>query len=381
MIKKKILIISPVGAVGGRELEVGFIASTLSDLYDVKVISTGNYTRDSQVITFKGFSFTGVNALIFKQNFYIRIFIKLVSLFKQNQINSYSALSNAFVKKILNIKLKRINILKEEILKTDLVLFCAQLTSNYLVDVIPYAKNNNKPVLFRTTGFIDENKDFSYLKYIDLFIHHSKKNAERLDNNYPFKIIDQCSFNEDEFLKIPVLDRKVHNFMTVSRIDKNKNINVVINSFCKTKDPKDMLYVVGSGPDLERLKAVTKDERVVFTGFIPNDELQKIHKICECVIISFYKKESGPITAIEAMASGKVIISSKTGAMTERLKDEFSFWHDNDEVNLFNIINEVKKLEVEKVKRISKQTKDRYNSKYSKVNIANKYKECISFYI
>ena len=143
--------------------------------------------------------------------------------------------------------------------------------------------------------------------------------------------------------------------MTVSRIEKNKNIDVVINAFCKSEDLNDRLFVVGNGPDLNKIASQTKDERVIFTGFIANDELQKIYKICECFIVSYYKLEAGPLTAIEAMAAGKVIISSKTGAMTERLTDKFAFWHHNDEAHLFQKLREVKKLKIESVKEISER--------------------------
>ena len=48
------LIIGPIGDFGGRELEAGFIANSLSDNYDVEICSIGNITKNSQVYeTFK----------------------------------------------------------------------------------------------------------------------------------------------------------------------------------------------------------------------------------------------------------------------------------------------------------------------------------------
>jgi glycosyltransferase involved in cell wall biosynthesis len=381
MNRKKVLILSPVGDVGGRELEVGYLASIIAEKYDVKVISTTNYSKKSQVTSFKGFVFTSANELIFNKSIYVKIFIRILSFFKKSYAYDSSSLSNTFVKKRLNVELNKVKILKEEILKIDLVFICAQLKSNYVESIIPFAKENNKPIIFRTTGLIEENLDLSYFKFVDLFIHHSKKNAERLQKKYNYTIIDQCCFNEDKFLKIPILESKVNNFMTVSRIEKNKNIDVVINAFCKSEDLKDRLFVVGNGPDLNKIASQTKDERVIFTGFIANDELQKIYKICECFIVSYYKLEAGPLTAIEAMAAGKVIISSKTGAMTERLTDKFAFWHHNDEAHLFQKLREVKKLKIESVKEISERHRNRYISHYSKEIIRKKYIESISRYI
>ncbi|MEE9409084.1 MAG: glycosyltransferase [Polaribacter sp.] len=376
--KSKVLILSPIGDVGGRELEVGFIASILSEKYNVNVISTGNYTQNSQVKTFKGFSVTSLKYLIFDNNLLVRFLIKFISLFLKNISFDASSLSSPLLKKVLKVQKRKSIILNNEILKTDIVFICAQLSSNYIEEIILIAKKNKKTIIFRTTGNISKNLEPTYLKYVDLFIHHSLKNAKKLNKNYNFKVIDQCAFNEENFLKIPDLNTKVNNFMTVSRIEKNKNIDIVINAFIKSADINDKLYVVGNGPDLEKTIIETKDKRIIFTGFIHNNELQEIYKICQCFIISYYKLEAGPLTGIEAMAAGKIIISSKTGAMTERIIGEHVFWHNNTIDVLSEKINKVKMLNVNEVTEISKINRDRYISEYSKEKIRQKYLDAVS---
>ncbi|QNM86259.1 glycosyltransferase family 4 protein [Polaribacter pectinis] len=378
MLKPRVLILSPIGDVGGRELEVGFIASVLSSKYNVKVLSTGNYTHNSQVKAFKGFSVTSLKYKIFDSSLFVRVFIKLISHFKKSISYDASSLSAPLIKKILNVQKRKIKILNKEILKTDIVFISAQLSSNYIKDIILIAKINKKSIVFRTTGNITENIDFSYLKYVDVFIHHSLRNAQKLNRNYRYNIIDQCAFNEENFLKVPALNSKVNNFMTVSRIEKNKNIDVVINSFCKSEDINDKLYVVGNGPDLEDLKAKTKDKRVIFTGFIQNNELQEIYKNCQCFIVSYYQLEAGPLTAIEAMAAGKILISSKTGAMTERLTGKYAFWHDNTVKLLSEKIKEIKMFSKDEVAEISKFNRERYVSEYSIEIISKKYLDAVS---
>lgn len=379
--KNKILIIGPIGDFGGRELETGFIASVLSDRYDVQVVSTGNCSKKSQVNTFKGFLLTSLNDIIYNKSLIIRIFIKFLSYFKKSFSNSSADLSSPFLKKILNIEIKKAHILKQQIAKTDLVFICAQLSSNYLESIILKAKEYKKPIVFRTTGNISRNLKLDYLKFVNIFIHHSFINEKKLSVRYNYEIIDQCAFNEISFLKIPILNKKINNFMTVSRIEKNKNIEVVINAFVKNTDVNDRLYVVGIGKDLSRLVNNTKDKRVIFTGFIPNNELQKIYNICECFIVSYYELEAGPLTGIEAMAAGKVIISSRTGAMTERISDEYAFWHNNDVDNLYQKIKETKALSIDKVKVISEANRNSYSLDYSKNIIEQKYKKIVSNFI
>lgn len=371
--RKKILIFGPIGDVGGRELETGFIASTLSEKYSVDVISSRNPSKLSQILFFKGFHLASLNGIIFKKNLPIKFCLKILSFFKKTYKYNASNVSNPFIKSFFNLELKKKKILENNVKNVDIIFICAQVTSPYVEYVINFAKNYNKKVIFRTTGYIEKGFDIYYLKYINLFIHHSKINASQLRNFYNYKIIDQCSFNESNLLNIPIVKEEVHNFMTVSRIDKTKNIDVVINAFIQSKDTNDRLYIVGSGPYLEELKSKTNDKRIIFTGFIPNNELQKIFTICQCFIVSYYKLEAGPITGIEAMASGKIIISSKTGAMPERLLAKDMFWHNNQEDNLFELIQKVKQLDYQEIAKISKSNRERYMEAYSEKNIQKEY--------
>ena len=50
--KQRLLIIGPLGDIGGRELETGFIADTFSEVYNIKIFSTGNLTSKSQIFDF-----------------------------------------------------------------------------------------------------------------------------------------------------------------------------------------------------------------------------------------------------------------------------------------------------------------------------------------
>lgn len=376
---KRILIISPVGDFGGRELEVGFIASIFSKKYKVEVLSTGNFTKKTQIKSFKGFTLTSLNKNIFNNFFYIRVLLKFMSFFLKKYTNNEVSLSNPLIKKIFSIEKKKKNILNKYISNSDLVFICAQVTSNYLDNIILMANNKKKPLVFRTTGFISKSTTqfAKKMHLVDLFIHHSHINAKRLNSSFNYQIIDQCAFNEDRLLEIPLLQKKVNNFMTISRIDKDKNIDVVINAFIKSKDENDRLYVVGNGPELQNLISQTKDKRVIFTNFISNNELQKYFKICECFIVSYYKLEAGPLTAIEAMAAGKIIISSKTGAMTERLKEEDSLWHNNNEKVLYKKMLEVKKFNISEITQKSFNNRQIYCKENSKKVISKKYIEVV----
>jgi len=154
--KKKILLIGPIGDFGGRELEVGFIASALSDECNVNICSTGYFTEQSQVFDFvtKKQMFSLAKAVVDKH-----FFIKLVALAAYFRFGFKFSISYFFNNKINKkygaVAHKTTQVLEGIIMGNDAIIICAQLSSNYLKSIIDFAHLKNIPVLFRTTGTID----------------------------------------------------------------------------------------------------------------------------------------------------------------------------------------------------------------------------------
>ena len=72
--KKKILFIGPIGDFGGRELETGFMAKSLSNDFDIEILSTGNLTLNSQIFDFVPTEIVQtLNECIYKNSFRFRI--------------------------------------------------------------------------------------------------------------------------------------------------------------------------------------------------------------------------------------------------------------------------------------------------------------------
>ena len=72
--KQNLLIIGPIGDIGGRELETGFIANTLNKDYNVNIISTANYTSKSQIFDFVSKAqIVNLNQLVFNQNLWFKL--------------------------------------------------------------------------------------------------------------------------------------------------------------------------------------------------------------------------------------------------------------------------------------------------------------------
>ena len=377
---KKILVLGPIGDYGGREIEAGFIANVLSSQYDVTIFSTGSLTKKSQVFHFnhrqKVLTLSG---LLIKKFFVFRL-LSFLSFLKSNFAGSISDYANnGVLKRKFGYHQKAVEIIDELVPQYDVLFICAQLSSNFLHESIHAAKKNNVKVIFRTTGYITDS-NFGYLNGVDCFLHHSFRNAEALKSHgeHQYLLIDQCAFNEKQLLQIPVVNEKVRCFLTLARLVRNKNIDVVIEAFQKIRQSGDKLYIIGDGTEKQELmKLAEADNDIVFTGHVSNDNISNYFKKADCVIISHYDMETGPLTGVEAMAAGRMIISAKTGAMQERLPFN-DFWFDNTTEDLAAQMLKVKALEKSQVFQKATEIRTRYKSEYNISAIAGRYLSCVA---
>lgn len=371
--KKRILIFGPIGDFGGRELEAGFIANVLSTKYDVAICSSGVISNKSQVFDFnKNLKVFSVKELLFEKYWIIKL-MALLSFLKNNfEGTVYNYINNGFVKRYGGYDKKLQTVLEDLITGYDAVFIIAQLSSGLLSDVIGIAKNKNKKVFFRTTGKITSS-DYDFINSVDCFIHHSINNANKVEIDKKYVVIDQCAYDEKILLSIPLVDNRVSKFLTLARLEKEKNVDIVIKAFKKIKVDGDVLYVVGDGEELHNLKKIADNEKdIIFTGFIKNNDLHKYFSLVDCIIIPFYEFETGPLTGIEAMASSRLIISPKTGAMQERLSQN-CYWFVNSIDDLSKQMLLVRDLTVEEVLTLSQKIRDRYLEEYSVKNISERY--------
>lgn len=375
--KQKIVIFGPIGDFGGRELESGFIASVLSTKYVVDICSSVLITKNSQVFDFnKKQKVIGIKELLFT-HFIILKLVALLSYVKnrfKGNVNDY--VNNAFAKHFLNYD-KKVQIVLENLINDyDAVFIMAQLSSYLINDVILIAKKLNKKVFFRTTGTITFS-GYDFIDSVDCFIHHSVNNANKIEKIkcHNYVIIDQCAYNEEALLKIPFVENNISNFLVLSRLSPEKGLEQIINFFIKIASENDILYFAGNGILEEELLTKCRNlNNIVFLGFVPNLELPVLLKKIECLIIPS-SEESGPLVGIECMCAGKVVISTKVGAMPERLLGTFNqFWYKYDDFESFkNVFLEIKSINKINIKKTSEDVRNRYKDYYSINNISIQY--------
>jgi len=98
----------------------------------------------------------------------------------------------------------------------------------------------------------------------------------------------------------------------VGRLCKEKRIDMVLECFKELlKKINAKLIITSGGPDKKRLKKLVKDmgidKNVVFTGYLPKDQLAKIYSSAD-VFVSASDTETQGLVLLEAMASGCPVV-------------------------------------------------------------------------
>ena len=375
---KKVLIFGPIGDFGGRDVEVNIIAKSLNEKYNVSLLSSIYISNKSYaLVDFAIQNFTSFQIEAYKSSFFLRILANILELKNKRNKKAYGFVKNKLSKKIFNFKKKNISILENMIRETDVVVACVQLSSNYLKELVEISNRHNKPCVIRTTGTI---KDFDivkndFLKKVTLFVHHSETNAKNLNSQIelPYAIIDQCALNDNYLLELPINFNQKKKYGFLGRISKEKGIKELIDFFCKNDDYE--FIVAGNGALKNDIESRCKEKiNIKFLGQINQQELYNFFKEIDILIIASHE-ESGPLVGLEAMAAGKIIISTKVGAMEDRLfATENKFWIDIKEkksiISCIERINQLKEADLVEIGEINRQV---YVKNYSFPTIKSQY--------
>ena len=107
-------------------------------------------------------------------------------------------------------------------------------------------------------------------------------------------------------------------FLYVGRISPDKNIELLLKSFEKLLDSgrKADLAVVGDGPLLDKLKALHKNPRIAYTGFLQGEQLAAAYATSDVMVFPSVTDTFGN-AVLEAQASGLPAIVSNQGGPAE----------------------------------------------------------------
>ena len=181
----------------------------------------------------------------------------------------------------------------------------------------------------------------SYIK--SLFVTRFSKKLYKLVKNSDFKIFLLTNHHREILLKKKFTEKNLFilpnfisssntkviqskkQFLYAGRISKEKGIEELITSFLSLSLKNYFLKIIGTGPDLERLKFKYQDKNVSFTGFMENQDVQKEIQNSSVVVSATKLYEGQPTLLCEASLKSVPVIFPNSGGIAEFLPKEYSF--------------------------------------------------------
>lgn len=112
----------------------------------------------------------------------------------------------------------------------------------------------------------------------------------------------------------------------VGRLSKEKRLDIVLGALAELAptEPDLALLVIGTGPASdffkEQAKSLGIQDRVVFTGYVSDDELPAAYASCESLVIASTFETQG-LVILEALASGTPVVGIRFRAIPEFIEE------------------------------------------------------------
>lgn len=220
-----------------------------------------------------------------------------------------------------------------------------------------------------------------YQKNIDLFIAPSKFMKKTvIDFGIDEKKVEVV-YNFSDFTEKEKAEEEKYG-LYFGRLSKEKGIDVLLKSLnCVKGDLK--IKIAGSGPEEESLKITVKDlgleNKVDFLGYRSGADLKKIIGQAKFIVMPSVWAENMPLSLIEALQAGKIVIASSTGGMPELVKNEetgFLFENGNSQ-DLAEKINKIIDgvYDLEKIKKQAQKRVEELNVRNHLLNILEIYEK------
>ena len=147
-----------------------------------------------------------------------------------------------------------------------------------------------------------------------------KKEAQVLSNGIEFDKFKKRKPSEALYKKFKI-GKNTPTFLSVGRIEKDKNLDLVMEALSKVlKKRKAQLVLVGNGKyekEFKRLaKALRLGNTVIFTGKITDEEVQQIYSLAD-VYIGAGTAELQGLSVMEGMATGLPVLAVNAVALPE----------------------------------------------------------------
>lgn len=313
----------------------------------------------------KGLEFLGkvFNKIGFQNTVNLSNYDYLIGLKKIIKNNSYDKI-------IVENRSPYINFLKK-ITKDNLYL---HLHNDYLNDKNPLAKE----IYDSSAGILTVS---DYIKKCVKTINKNDTKTKTLINCTNIDLFNKQKnlIYREELRKKLKIDKEDVVFLFSGRLTKEKGIKELLLAFKKLEAKNIKLLIIGSGwygnnkknkyqSELEEISFELK-EKIIFTGFIPRDDVAKYHSVGDIAVVPSMWEEPAGLVVLEAQASGLPLIITNSGGIPELANEQSAIIVDKD----IDVVNDLYKAMLfllnNKEERIlmglkGRENAEKYNKKY-----------------
>ncbi len=159
-------------------------------------------------------------------------------------------------------------------------------------------------------------RDQRYMRQFDVICPNSENVKERVKRFYGTGPYSKCRVVYTGIETKKFYSMKSSGFyLSASRLDKLKRIDIIIEAFKKM--PQKKLLIAGSGPEERKLKQQALGaENIEFLGPVSDGRLMDLYARCSGVISANVDEDLG-LSAIECQAAGKPAIVVREGGFRE----------------------------------------------------------------
>ena len=161
-------------------------------------------------------------------------------------------------------------------------------------------------------------------------------------------------------------------YLFLGRISNEKNIVMILKTFWKLNISNTKLLIVGSGPALDELEEIVKEnnakDKVIFTGEVLWRDVRYYYNIADCFLNASTSETQG-LTYIEALSSSLPVILWKDPVLKNIIKENVNgllFENENDLLEkmelVYNNFNLRKYLSKNALKSVEKYSKECYTN-------------------
>lgn len=215
-------------------------------------------------------------------------------------------------------------------------------------------------------------------------INEKNQNIITLYNGIDLKSFSVISSPNEIFKKYGI-DNTKRIFIYSGRVVKEKGVKELIEAFIELGLKDYQLLIAGSynyGKENDNsfiieLKKVALNGNVIFTGYIPYEEMVELYSISSFGVIPSIVNEACPLTAIEMMACELPIICTNSGGLPELVNEKCGIIVERKDLkeNLKNAIKrisllpeeEIKKYKNEALKKSKEFSKEKYIENFWKI--------------